>query len=267
MYQAQRVPCQIVSTQRSTLTHIPAYVVSAHPYVLCCEKELEDACQDPLFNAPHLRVFVDFLLKPSSQRSLESYTEGTPFAWSYTYSATGALHFSSHSRSRDFDLVERAGRDLDNFDLVFLNGHPSSSWLNTIGHKYKVDMRFFQQHLRSIRPTVQHDEPSLPSSSRHTLKLVIPTIGDLSNAKDMFGVISDPRLLLAEDLRTEFLKNVHRTPVGRPIVRNAYLHNRKQFTLLQEVSMCVLQDDIAKTSTAYHPCVCHLLTMSSTYLE
>ena len=194
-----------------------------------------------------------YLSNPLPQWPIGPYTLDVPFAWSYTCPPVGFLQLSSNSKSRDFDRVRRAGTEPKDPELLFLSGHPSSDWLNTIGYVYNVDIHFFQQHLRSIRPSV-HDrvyaEPSLPSGSRHTLKLSIPTIGSLSNAKDLFDDISRARSLLAENLKTQFLENVQNPPVGRPIVRSAYLHNRKQFTLVQEVSICLLQETGAWTSTA-----------------
>ncbi|KAI4935512.1 uncharacterized protein J4E92_002803 [Alternaria infectoria] len=165
--------------------------------------------------------------------------EDPPFAWSYTCPEAGALQPCSNSTSRGFNPVRKAAKERDDPELLFLNGHPSSGWLNTIGHKYEVDMRFFQQHLRSIKPPVyQYADPSLPSSSRHFLKLSVPTIGTLSNAlEDVFKA----RMLLAENLRDQLRENNIRTPpIGQPIIRRAYLHNRKQYTFLQEVSMCLL---------------------------
>jgi len=241
-----------------TSTKIPAEVFSEHPYVSRCEEAIANASRDPLFSASHLSDILTYLSYPSAQWPLGSYTADVPFAWSYTCSVTDGLQLSPNSKSKDFDLVGSARREQDDFELLFLSGHPSSGWLNTIGYKYNVDIHFFQQHLRSIRPSVYdlYAEPSLPSGSRHTLKLSIPTIGTLSNAKDLFGDISRTRSLLAEDLRSQFLERVRNPPVGRPVIRKAYLHTRKQFTLLQEVSMCLLPGNGVWTGTVPSIPVC-----------
>jgi len=217
-----------------------------------CKDHLAKARLDPLFNAPHLEDLLDYLSDSSSQWPLGPYMKDPPFAWSYTCPETGALQPSPNPESRSFDPVRKAARERDGPELLFLNGHPSSAWLNAIGHKYNVDMRFFQQHLRSIKDSVhgKYAEPSLPSSSRHTLKLSVPTLGTLFNALED---ISKARLLLAEDLRDQFPEDSIEDHVGRPIIRRVYLHDRTQYTLLQEVSMCLLGENGTWTSIPYPP--------------
>jgi hypothetical protein len=227
-----------------------------HPYVSYCKDGLSNALQDPLFDAPHLRDFLRYLEESSSQWPLGPYTNDPPFAWLYSCTASGDLQLSPKSRSRDFDPALQAPEENENSDLVFLSGHPSPGWLNAIGHKYNVDMHFFHQHLSSIRPSIHvvvFDEPSLPSDSRDILKLSIPTIGYLDDTGKMFGDISGTRSLLQQSLRKQVLKNVHDHPVGRPIIRNIYLHDRERFTLLQEVSMCVLKKENAELGNVSPP--------------
>ena len=244
----------MLSTYYSTCKRLFTYVSSEHPYVSHCRRYLADACRDPLFSAPHLKGFLEYLSEYSSQWLPAPYTNDKPFYWSYPCLVTGDLQLSSDTKSKSFDTLGRAARDYENPELLFLSGCPSPGWLNFIGDKYKVDMHFFQQHLSSIRPSVHVDvyaEPSLPSSSGHVLKLTIPTIGYLGDLGDSLGDMSRTRSLLVEGLRKQVLNNALNHPVGQAIIRNVYLHNREHFTLLQEVSICLLREKSAWTGTAF----------------
>jgi len=233
----------MVSSCSLTYTCLFAYVILEPPYVSLCKENLAIAREDPLFSAPHLEDFLEYLSESSSQWPRGPYTEDAPFAWSYLIPESGALKLSPQSRSKDFDPVRKVPKDSSDHELLFINGHPSPGWLNAIGYKYDVDMHFFQQHLSSIRPSVHADvyaEPSLPSSSRHILKLKIPTVGYLEGIGSLLEDMPSARLLLAESLRQQVLSNAQDHPVGRPIIRSVYLHDLERFTLLQEVSICLL---------------------------
>jgi len=254
--QARWLWFRMVSNHRSRCIYLFADVFLEHPYVSHCQEYLAHARQDPLFSAPHLKSFLEYLSESSSRWHPGTYTSNARFTWLYTHSTAYDLQLSSNFNPKDYDPIKTATKGREDPKLLFLSGYPSAGWLNAIGYKYDVDMHFFQQHLSSIRPSVHLDvyaEPSLPSTSRHTLKLHVPTIGYLNDLGDSFGDLSRTRLLLSESLRKQDLRNAQYHPVGQSIIRDFYLHDQEQFTLLQDVSMCLLRDHDTWTGTASPP--------------
>jgi hypothetical protein len=156
----------VISAHCSLHICLFTYVVSEHPYVTHCRRYLAEAERDPLFSAPHLKDFLEYLSEPSPQWPIDD----KRFTWSYPRPMTNDLRRSSDTRSNSSGIPEKVTRGYESLELLFLSGYPSSRWLKDVGEKYKVDMHFFQQHLSSIRPSVRVDvfaEPSLPSSSRY----------------------------------------------------------------------------------------------------
>jgi hypothetical protein len=220
-----------------------------------CESSLELAAHDPLRNEVHLQDLVDYLRPYLEESSSRDYTAWeAPFAWSYTWTATGKLETRQEIDLRKYEGVEMLSGSMIAPELVFLSGYPSPGWLNTIGYAYNVDPRFYLRHM-SFQPSVQmnfYAEPSLPSDSGHILKFNIPTIGHID------PVIQRPleslqltRQRCTDLLRQRFLDMVHKPRLGSSIVRRLYIHDWKRFTMEQELSICLLRRK-EKWSSKHH---------------
>jgi hypothetical protein len=199
-----------------------------------------------MFSGAHLRDLINYLkisiIKQPPQSPLY---EAPPFAWSYELGPDGGLLLTRTNKSKDFDVNLADTHATDPPKLLFLTGHPSPAWLNAVGYKYEVDPHFFQRHM-SYLPSVQVDtytEPSLPSNSRQILKLNIPTIGYIDPSPlESDEDIQSTRATLTNSLRKTF-RDRSRAPIaGSSIVRRLHMHDWRRFTLVQEVSMCLLGD-------------------------
>lgn len=129
--------------------------------------------------------------------------------------------------------------------LVFLTGNPSPEWLSAAGAKYHIDAEFYQQHLE-YRPTGQHDFfhlPSLPSVSQNVITLCFTTIGFIQPlGRDVSrDEIHRVRLESNEQIQRRFRQDYG--IAGSSIVRRFYLHDENLFTIEQEASIQILQNN------------------------
>jgi hypothetical protein len=199
-----------------------------------------------MFSGSHLTDLVNYLkISITEQPRQRPAQETAPFAWSYKLGVDGNLLLTRTNKSIDFDANVPDPHATNQPKLLFLTGHPSPGWLNAVGYKYKVDPHFFQRHM-SYLPSVQVDtytEPSLPSNSRQILKLHIPTIGYIDPSPlESDENIQFTRATLNDSLRKTF-RDRSRAPIaGSSIVRRLHMHDWRRFTLVQEVSICLLGD-------------------------
>ena len=216
---------------------------------------------DPLHSAAYLGNLAHFLHRPN-QRSPrrarrtnqqrfkpESLVEEESRTFVYEY----ALSRETHPKLTTFDNVDRYKQaiSVENYnagcnEIVFLTGRPSAEWLTAVGARYRLDHRFFHQHL-SFLPTGQRDwftAPTLPSRSRDVLRFCIPSmlfigehrfvrIDDLQKARE------DCERRIRSRFRS-FQENTS-TEAGTSVVRRVNIHSGDTIVIEQELSSCLLR--------------------------
>ena len=151
-----------------------------------------------------------------------------------------------------FDDVERykqaisiEDHNTDCNELVFLAGRPSAEWLSAVGAWYKLDHRFFHQHL-SFLPTGQRDwftTPTLPSRSHYVLRFCIPSILFIGEHRFVHMVeLQKAREDCERRLKTRFrtFQEGTSTDAGQSIVRRMNIHSGDHLVIEQELSACLL---------------------------
>ncbi len=215
---------------------------------------------DPLHSAAYLSNLAHYLHKPnqksrhacrpSPQRfKPESFVEDEcrPFIYEY------ALFPDVDPKLTIFDdvgkykqAISSENHNADCNELVFLAGRPSAEWLSAVGARYKLDYRFFHQHL-SFLPTGQKDwftTPTLPSRSHKVLRFCIPSM--LLVGEHRFVRIDD--LQKAREDCERRLQNRFRsfqeggsTEAGQSVVRRINIHSGDNLVIEQELSSCLLK--------------------------
>jgi hypothetical protein len=206
---------------------------------------------DPLHSTAYLADFAGYLQKPFRKevrvkRVISPRSSKYPFVSEYRLSSNGP------QLARFHDVKKYCGQKVPEDNpgnvLVFLTGRPSPAWLNAVGSRYRIDHRFFQQHL-SFLPSGQRDwytSPSLPSRARNTLRLCIPSIvfvGAEGRYVDPYG-LQRARNNCDLQLLGKF-SAFYESPAsdaGHSIVRRVNIHSGDCFVLEQEASICVLGD-------------------------
>ena len=136
--------------------------------------------------------------------------------------------------------------NVDCNELVFLTGRPSAEWLSAVGARYKLDHRFFHQHLNFL-PTGQRDwftAPTLPSRSHNVLRFCIPSmlfVGEhrYVNTDDLQKARSDCEHQLLSRFRS--FQEGTSADAGRSIVRRMNIHSGDNLVIEQELSSCLLK--------------------------
>lgn len=132
-------------------------------------------------------------------------------------------------------------------EIIFLTGRPSAEWLNVVGSRYKIDHRFFHQHLGPILANQKHwyAVPTLPSRSLEVLRLCLPSMVFIgSQGRD----VEVPSLELArnncsDQLRKSFrsLQESSASEVGNSIIRRVQIHNGSALIIEQEMTITLVQ--------------------------
>lgn len=120
----------------------------------------------------------------------------------------------------------------DSGQILFLRGHPSSDWVNTIGARYRVDPEVFRRHLPHINSEDFFDLPALPSYSDNIVKLRVPTIGRCT-AHTMNRV--EGRRETERYWKTLGADGI----IGESIVRRFSWHNTDYFTIEQHMMVTI----------------------------
>lgn len=127
--------------------------------------------------------------------------------------------------------------------LVFLRGHPSPQWLNTIGYLCNVDPEFLLRHLNfRTPPTERHfTSPAPPSTTSNIIQLRISSIVCREQTNETPDAVSQLRIEAAEEMK-EYHKNLKKeigVKTGDSIVRSFVVHDNEHSTLEQDISLCV----------------------------
>ena len=122
--------------------------------------------------------------------------------------------------------------------MVFVRGHLSPEWLATLGCKYPLDPEFFRRHFDFMNYKNLFDLPALPSASRNIVRLRIPTICTRSVPISLEDVKKYRRgdLKIVEKFQKQLLSDGR---IGDSIIRNVSIHNEKDFTVQQDISICI----------------------------
>ena len=129
--------------------------------------------------------------------------------------------------------------------ILFLNGHPSPDWLNTIGWKCNVDPEFLLRHLdfRSSSTEINHfTVPGLPSSTSNIIRLRLASVGcrqydGARNQKEIQRLRSTAAAQMKEYLVN--LKRENDVKTGDSIVRSFAIHDEEHYSLEQDMALCV----------------------------
>lgn len=216
---------------------------------------------DPLHSAAYLGNLAHFLHKPNRKStrharptkpqrfkpdSLAEDQRG-PFVYEY------ALFPDVDPKLTTFDDVDKykhaisiGNRNANCNELVFMAGRPSPEWLSAVGARYKLDHRFFHQHLNFL-PTGQRDwftAPTLPSRSHNVFRFCIPTmlfVGEhrYVSVDDLQKARGDCERQLLSRFRT--FQEGTSTEAGRSIVRRMNIHSGDNLVIEQELSSCLLK--------------------------
>jgi hypothetical protein len=142
-------------------------------------------------------------------------------------------------------------------EIVFLTGRPSAEWLNAVGSRYKLDHRFFHQHLGPILANQKHwyAVPTLPSRSLEVLRLCLPSIifiGSQGRDVDVLG-LELARNDCNDQLRKSFrsIQDSSALEVGHSIIRRMQIHNGSALTIEQEMTITLIQRDHQWTGMWY----------------
>jgi len=115
-----------VSRYCSRCNNLSADMFLEHPYVSHCQGYLAHARQDPLFSAPRLKSFPEYLSESTSRWHPGSYTNDARFPWLYTHSTAYDFQLSSEFNQKDYDPIKTATKNREDPKLLFLSGYPSA---------------------------------------------------------------------------------------------------------------------------------------------
>lgn len=159
--------------------------------------------------------------------------------------AEKAIHFHS---PEEFFNFEHPSTDEPESRIVFIRGHQTAEWLNSIGAKYHVDPEFFCRHL-DFRPADDNSNnfsiPALPSSSWHLIQLPVITIGtrDATKSPMKQEIIDKLRMEGANALAAHHHKIARWSGsgmnAGDSMVRQFYTFDETHFAIEQRISICM----------------------------
>jgi len=127
--------------------------------------------------------------------------------------------------------------------LVFLQGHPSPEWLNTVGYLCNVDPEFLLRHLNfRMPPSERHfTTPALPSTSSNIVQLRVTSIICREEAQSSH-MQADQLRREADARMKEYYKHLKReinVKLGDSIIRSFMVHDNCHSTMEQDISLCV----------------------------
>jgi hypothetical protein len=207
-----------------------------------------------LFPGQNYRTLARYLRQPFQQsHSAALYQPNTrdehsgSFATLYNLNADDSDRVVSLPNPEFFEsLMEEILNDSSSSLLLFLRGHPSSEWLNSVGSMCNVHPEFFQRHVEFWSTIGMPDYfplPPLPSSSGNIIKLQLTTIGSRGSVASKGPQASIDRLRResAKDFERYFheLRTTDNFRTGDSFVRHLEVYDETHFSLEQDVSICV----------------------------
>ena len=146
------------------------------------------------------------------------------------------LGYFEHAEHDSFASAALPGKDCA--QLVFVHGHLSPEWLACVGCKFSLDPEFFRRHLDFMNFKNLFDLPALPSASKNIIRLRIPTICTRSVTISLEDI--ERRRRDDNEIVERYLKQLMSDgAAGDSIIRRFSLHNEKDFTVEQEISICI----------------------------
>lgn len=172
--------------------------------------------------------------------------EYKPFIYEYVLSAQAGPKLTAYDKAEQYKTTILNADNTEHNELVFLVGRPSAEWLCAVGARYKIDHRFFHQHLNFL-PWGKKDWytiPTLPSRAQNVIRLCVPSILFMSESRYVgLDGLKVARRDSERRLRESF-RNIQESTVaeaGRSIVRRLSIHNGDILALEQEISICFVE--------------------------
>lgn len=157
--------------------------------------------------------------------------------------ATGRCQPFSSSSTGLTDFVGR-GMDDHGSSVLFLRGHGSPEWLETIGEKYRVSPELYRRHLRYLEFSHNsgrnlHSWPSLPSSSARVFQLTIPTICTRNVSESDYEPedLQSARQSMEEAMGQYFRQLRAKATVAESVVRKCLLLSKQYYVVEQTISI------------------------------
>lgn len=187
----------------------------------------------PGVNYGHL---TRFLQQHSSHHSSHSPSSRLNYAvihdLSHSHGEHGRVIAFDADSGRD-DFANHPYPEVGSGHLVFLHGYPSPEWMGVVGARYRVDPEFFHRLLIHTQSGDFYDTPALPSASTNIITLPFCSLGQY-----LGGFIRATEG--DETLDTHFRSLGVRFRTGESIVRAFHLHDEQHFSLVQNISLCVI---------------------------
>jgi len=208
---------------------------------------------DPLHSAAYLAYLVKYLKTPYQkqhkrqrlQQRQSSDGLQRPFVRRYLLEAGQMPGATPFDKPDAFAAVSPP----DGNELVFLTGRPSAEWLNCIGSKYKLDYRFFHQHLGTLLPGQRHwyAVPGLPSRSLQVVQLHIPTlvfVGAEGRNLDIPG-LELAREDCNDQIRREMrlIQDCAYPEAGKSIIRRVEIYDGRSLVTEQQLTITIVRRD------------------------
>lgn len=216
---------------------------------------------DPLHSAAYLGNLAQFLHKPNQKSARharqpnpqrfkpKSFAEEDCRPFVYEYSLFSGVvpkltTFDDVDKYKQTISIESYNADCN--ELIFLAGRPSAEWLSAVGARYKLDHRFFHQHL-SFLPTGQRDwftAPTLPSRSHNVVRFCIPSLLFVGEHRYVnIGDLQKARGDCERQLLSRFRSYQEGTLIeaGKSIVRRMNIHSGDNLVIEQELSFSLLK--------------------------
>ena len=196
---------------------------------------------------------------PSISPSKECYDDGDDEidpVTVYTYKSNGAPVLPVQVRRKDCleQDVCSAWTEEDTGRLIFLRGYQEPECLNLLGARYQIDHEFFRRHV-----DVNSDDgtsnlfatPSLPSAFENMFSLSVTTIGcrqsavsmNRSGSKDVAHLRQHGGTKMQNYMRALVRGQDNKIISGQPFLRSFNIHDEQYFSLEQELSVYVAQQD------------------------
>lgn len=244
-----------------TLADVPTTEEKTKEYTQSFLARIRSFHNDPLHSAAYLGNLAQFLHKPNQNSARharqpnpqrfkpKSFAEEDCRPFVYEYSLFSGVvpkltTFDDVDKYKQTISIESYNADCN--ELIFLAGRPSAEWLSAVGARYKLDHRFFHQHL-SFLPTGQRDwftAPTLPSRSHNVVRFCIPSLLFVGEHRYVnIGDLQKARGDCERQLLSRFRSYQEGTLIeaGKSIVRRMNIHSGDNLVIEQELSFSLLK--------------------------
>lgn len=132
-------------------------------------------------------------------------------------------------------------------EIIFLQGYPSPEWISRLGDKLNVDYEFLYQHFANSSQLYVGENYCLPPLSivgTDTIQITFTSIGSWDNHQSRID-LSTARRELDHEMR-KYLEDLNKGKGIQPcdsVVRSFYLHDLKHFSIRQQVSITLIQEE------------------------